>query len=301
MKLNSTTINQSSTYIELSNFFARYINGNRQAMGIKIADFNKGSGHLATKKHEIESAIAGFHPHIIGISEANLHSHHDLQEVQIADYNLHTCPTLSNPELGYSRIVVYTHKSIVCKPRPDLMGSGTSSIWMQVGLPRHKQFLVCQTYREWQLLNQTDSSSKSIPAQLGRWVIFLDQWERALSSGLEVVVCGDMNINHMDWGLPSSRQSGQTKKLKSLIEQLFQQIFPHSVSQCVTVATRFMAGQPQTGLDHIYTNRPDKLSPVQAQFCGGSDHKLIFAIRYSKVIKKNVRYVRKRSFKNFDS
>ena len=84
---------------------------------------------------------------------------------------------------------------------------------MQVGLPRHKQFLVCQTYREWQLLNQTDSSSKSIPAQLGRWVIFLDQWERALSSGLEVVVCGDMNINHMDWGLPSSRQSGQTKKM----------------------------------------------------------------------------------------
>ena len=133
MKLKSTTINQSSTYIELSNFFARYINGNRQARGIKIAHFNKGSGHLATKKHEIESAIAGFHPHIIGISEANLHSHHDLQEVQIADYNLHTCPTLSNPELGYSRIVVYTHKSIVCKQRPDLMGSETSSIWMQVG------------------------------------------------------------------------------------------------------------------------------------------------------------------------
>ena len=183
--------------------------------------------------------------------------------------------------------------SIVCKPRPDLMSSDTSSIWMQVGLPRHKQFLVFQTYREWQLLNQADSSSKNIPAQLGRWVTFLDQWERALSSGLEVVVCGDMNINHLDWGLASNRQSGQTKKMKSLIEQLFQRILPHSVSQCVTVATRFMSGQPQTGLDHFYTNRPDKLSPVQAQFCGGSDHKLIFAIRYSKVINKNVRYVRK--------
>ena len=114
-------------------------------------------------------------------------------------------------------------------------------------------------------------------------------------------MCGDMNINHLDWGLPSNRQSGQTKKMKSLIDQLFQRILPHSVSQCVTVATRFMSGQPQTGLDHFYTNRPDKLSPVQAQFCGGSDHKLIFAIRYSKVIKKNVRYVRKRSYKNFDS
>ena len=61
-----------------------------------------------------------------------------------------------------------------------------------------------------------------------------------------------------------------------------------------------MPGQPQTGLDHFYTNRPDKLSSVQSQFCGGSDHKLIFAIRYSKVIRKTVRYVRKRSYKNFD-
>ena len=291
--VKSSIINQYSTFTELTNFYSRCTNGSRQARGIKIAHFNKGSGHLATKKHEIESDIAGFNPHIFGISEANLQKNHDLQDVKITDYNLHTCPNLSNPDLGYSRIVVYTHKSIVCKHRPDLMSGESSSIWMQVGLPRHKQFLVFQTYREWQLLNQADSSSKNIPAQLGRWVTFLDQWERALSSGLEVVVCGDMNINHLDWGLASNRQSGQTKKMKSLIEQLFQRILPHSVSQCVTVATRFMSGQPQTGLDHFYTNRPDKLSPVQAQFCGGSDHKLIFAIRYSKVINKNVRYVRK--------
>ena len=298
--VNPVMIQQSSAYIKLSNFYARYTNGNRQARGIKIAHFNKGSGHLVNKKHEIENTIAGFHPHIFGISEANLFRNQDLQDVQIADYNLHTCPTLSNPDLGYSRIVVYTHKSIVSKLRPDLMSNDCSSIWMQVGLPRHKQILVCQTYREWQLLHQDDSSSKSIAAQLSRWVIFLDQWERALNSGLEVVVCGDMNINHLDWALPRNRQSGQTKKLTSLIEQLFQRILPHGVAQCVTVPTRVMPGQPQTGLDHFYTNRPDKLSNVQAQFCGGSDHKLIFATRYSRVIKKNVRYVRKRSYKNFD-
>ena len=43
---------QSSTYIELSNFYARYTNGNRQSRGIKIAHFNKGPGHLATKLNE---------------------------------------------------------------------------------------------------------------------------------------------------------------------------------------------------------------------------------------------------------
>ena len=215
----------------------------------------------------------------------------DLQDVQISDYKLHTCPTLNNPALGYSRIVVYTHKSLVCKLRPDLMSNECSSIWMQV---------VCQTYREWQLLHQPDQSSKSVEAQLNRWVTFLEQWEKALDTGLEVVVVGDMNINHQDWALPTNRQSSQTKKLKSLIEELFRRIFPHSVSQCVTVPTRFMRGQPQTGLDHFYTNRPDKLSQVQTQFCGGSDHKLIFATRHSKVIKKNARYVRKRCYKNFE-
>ena len=171
-------IHQPSAYKELSNFYARYTNGNRQTRGIKIAHFNKGPGHLVTKKPEIVNAIASFHPHIFGISEANLFRDHDLQDVQITDYNLHTCPTLSNPDLGYSRIVVYTHKSLVCKLRPDLMSNDYSSIWMQVGLPRHKQILVCQTYREWQLLHQTDNSSKSVPAQLSRWVMFLDQWEK---------------------------------------------------------------------------------------------------------------------------
>ena len=187
---NPIMINQPSVYIKLGNFYARYTNGNRQARGIKIAHFNKGPGHLSTKVNEIENAISGFHPHIFGISEANLFKHHDLQDVQIPDYNLHTCPTLSNPDLGYSRIVVYTHKSIVCKLRPDLMDDSYSSIWMQVGLPRHKQILVCQTYREWQLLHQADTSSKNIGPQLDRSVMFLNQWERALLSGMEVVVCG---------------------------------------------------------------------------------------------------------------
>jgi hypothetical protein len=139
--VNPVLLRQPSAYMELSNLYARYTNGNRQTRGIKIAHFNKGSGHLATKKHEIENAIAGFHPHIFGISEANLFRNHDLQDVQIADYNLHTCPTLSNPDLGYSRIVVYTHKSIVCKLRPDLMSDDYSSNGCKLACPGRSKSL----------------------------------------------------------------------------------------------------------------------------------------------------------------
>ena len=299
VKTSPICTNQTSVFIGLDNFYARCTYGNRQGSGIKIAHYNKGAGYLATKMYEVENAIAGFHPHILGISEANLFQDHDQQSVQIQDYNLHICPTLSNPSLGYSRIVVYTHKSLICKARPDLMNNTISSIWLQVGLPRQRQILVCNVYREWQLLGQHDNS-ETVAEQLIRWILLLDQWEQALNSGLEVIVCGDMNINHLDWALPSNRQSSETRKLKPLIELLFARILPHSVSQCVTGATRVRTGHSATEIDHLFTNRPEKLSQVQSQFWGGSDHKLIFATRYSNIIRKNVRYVKKRSYKNFD-
>ena len=58
-----------------------------------------------------------------------------------------------------------------------------SSIWLELGLPRKKKFLICQLYREWQYLGQEDSTSRRIPEQLARWTTFLDQWQRALDSG----------------------------------------------------------------------------------------------------------------------
>ena len=291
---------QVSCYWELSNFYARYLYGNKQPKGIKIAHFNKGQGYLASKKHEIGHLISELSPHVLGISEANFFKNHCEDDVQFKDYNFHKCPTLDNPDLEYSRIIIYTHKSLICKPRTDLMSDKCSSIWLQIGLPNQKQILVCQFYREWQLLNQNDELSQSVQAQLQRWLNFLHQWEQALLSGLEVIVLGDMNINHLDWSLPIGCQSSQTKKLRPLIEQLFTRIFPHSVSQCVTVPTRFWPGQAPTGLDHFYTNHPEKLSVVQSQFFGGSDHKVISATRFSRMIKSKARYVHKRCYKYFD-
>ena len=290
----------ASKFSMVTNYQSKYTNGNRKNQGIKIAHWNKGNAFLQNKMPEIRNIISGLHPHIIGISEANLHHNHDQNLVQIQDYTLHTCPTLGNPNLKTSRIVAYTHKSLVAKIRPDLMSSTYSSIWLEVGLPRHKRFLVCQTYREWQLLNQRDdTSSQSITMQMSRWSEFLDQWQRALSTGLEVHTLGDMNLNHLNWTDQAIPHSNQSYKLRDLISALFSQILSKGVTQCVRVATRHWPGQPSTGLDHYYTNRVDKISPVQTQHRGGSDHQLIFAVRYSRSIKSSPRYIRKRSYRNF--
>ena len=290
----------ASLYSMITNFHSRYLYGNKKNQGLKICHWNKGGSHLTNKIPELKNIVGGLHPHIFGVSEANLLHHHDQALVQLEDYNLHLPQTLSNPSLRVSRVVTYTHKSIIAKPRSDLMSDTISSIWLEVGLPRHKRFLVCQTYREWQLLNQDgDNSSNTIHQQLNRWLEFLDQWERALSTGLEVHVVGDMNINHLNWTDQSLPSSNQTSRLRPLITALFTRIFPHGVTQCVQEPTRHWPNQPSSGLDHYYTNRPDKLSPVQAQYRGGSDHMLIFAVRYANSIRPQPSYIRKRSFKNF--
>ena len=285
------------------NFYAKITNGNRgsRGSGIKLLHWNKGPSFLHNKKNDIEGIIASHHPHVLGLSEANLSIDHDLNQVQYTDYNLHISPTASNPNLKLSRVVAYTHKSLIVKRRSDLEDSRVSAIWLEVGLPNKKKIIVCQAYREWRYVGQQDTLSSTVDAQFQRWSIFLALWEKALLEGKEVVVMMDANLDFLKWTREDLPSNDSTYRLKSLIELLFNQIIPHGVTQLVTVPTRSWPGQPEAGLDHIYSNKPDKLSEVFAEYAGGSDHKLIKVIRYAKSIKKKVRYVRKRSFKNFDS
>ena len=277
------------------------LHGNRsqRGHGIKLIHWNKGPAFLHNKHQEVEVVVANHKPHVLGLSEANLKVGHDLSLVQHQDYELHTCDTMTNPELGISRIVVYTHKSLVVKRRRDLEDKNISTIWLEIGLPRQKKILHCQAYREWQHLGQTDNLSGSIAAQLQRWDIFIEKWELALMEGKEVVVMMDANIDFLKWTRDDLPSSDSTYKLKPLIEKLFNKIIPHGVSQLVRTPTRTWPGQNDSGLDHIYSNKPEKLSEVQSEYIGGSDHKLLRIVRFSKSLKQSVRYVKKRCFKSF--
>ena len=275
-------------------------NGNRgqRGRGIKIVAWNKGSSFLQNKHPEIESIIAGHQPHILGLCEANLMKNTDPRLVQHEDYILHTAPTLDNPALGVSRVVVYTHSSLIVKRRHDLEDSTLSAIWLEIGMPRQKKILICNIYREWQHMGQgPGNQSGSVAAQLDRWLIFLDRWEAALREDREVIVLGDINLDFLKWGrdLPASDSNA---RLKGLTDSLFTRIFPLGVSQLVRTATRAAPNSEPSGLDHIYTNKPEKCSEAYTEY-RGSDHKLIKVTRYCKSLKSNIRYVRKRVYKNF--
>ena len=257
------------------NFYARYTYGNRSNKGLKLSHWNAGSAYLENKTIEIENLISDHHPHLLGISEANLHKNHCIENCKVEGYDLITCNTLNNEKISMSRVVVYKHTSLVAKVREDLMSDCFSSIWLEVGFPGKSKILVCNLYREWQYMGQADNSSSSIPEQMARWVVFLQQWEKALESGKEVVVLGDFNLDFLTFQSPNFVASSQAYRLKPLVEEMFERVAPYGVKQCVVGATRQgRVGQPDSGLDHFWTNTPGKMSQIYTRY-NGSDHKVI--------------------------
>ena len=249
---------------------------------------------------EVETIIGEHEPHILGLCEANLKNNVDISLVQHQDYHLHVAQSINNPALGIARTVVYTHTSLVVKRRLDLEDESLSSVWLEVGMPRQRKILIATFDREWQYLNKSEDSSRSVQAQLERWCNFLTQWETALSEGREVVVMGDINLDFLKWTRTDLSSTDSTMRLKPLTEALFSRIIPHGVSQLVKEATRVWPGQSDSGLDHIYSNKPEKCSAIYLELTGGSDHKLLKFTRFAKSFTRKAKYVRKRSFKTLN-
>ena len=277
------------------NFRSRYVNGNTKKNGIRIIHWNPGSKHLHNKITNIESLINMYKPGILGISESNFFKAHDINNVQIANYKLYLSETLQNDNIGASRIAVYVHSSIACKVRKDLMNDTFSSIWLEVNPPRQKKFLVCHAYREWQYLHQLDNESRTLTAQSSRWMEFLEQWKSAITTDLECLVLGDLNIDHTTWTKLNPDPSSSTYKLRGLIQNLFEQILPLGAVQCVKGATRFESGAVPSGLDHFWTTNPNKLSDIHTYFHGSSDHKIVLGTRFTKSRVSSPKFIKKRS------
>ena len=277
--------------------------GNRgqRGKGITCVYWNKGPAFLHNKITDIESIVQSHKPQIFGLGEANFRRDHDIEAVQLPGYNLHLDSCMNNPSLGMARVCVYTHESLRVKRRSDLEDDTIAAVWLECGLPNQQGLLVCVGYRQWRLLGQGDNTSGTVQAQFTRWSTFLDKWQEALYENKEVVVTLDANLDHLTWrsteDLPPHHSS---VRLKSLVDAVFDRIIPLGVTQLVTGATRIERGQPRAGLDHLYSNRSDRLSQVQTFFTGVSDHKLLKVTRYTKSYKELPRYVKKRTFKNFD-
>ena len=76
-------------------------------------------------------------------------------------------------------------------------------------------------------MGQDDSSSGTVGAQFERWSIFLNLWQQALLEDKEVIVMMDANIDFLKWTKDDLPPSDSTVRLKSLIDLLFDKVFPN--------------------------------------------------------------------------
>ena len=104
----------------------------------------------------------------------------------------------------------------------------------------------------------------------------------------------------MKWMQQDLSTSESAYKLRTLTHELFDRIIPHGFCQLVQGGSHVRQGQDKSGLDHFYSNKINKLSEGSLHSNGGSDHKMIHVVRYSRSMKKDIRYVRKRMFKDFN-
>ena len=318
--LSFTNINehQSSSYLKLNlnyklsrlrnlgywtnvNFLARYKFGNKNKGGLKIMHWNAGGGYLKNKINEIETVIATYKPHVLGISESCFMEEHDRNEIEIENYDVFLSRTLENPNLMASRLAVYVLKDVPRKIlRSDLMEDNFSSIWLEIGLRKQKSILVGNVYREWQYINQGDKSSHTVNAQYERFLNFIDKWETALRTCSECHLVGDMNLNFLEYNRPNVSVNSQSYKLRQLIDLLTQRILPLGAVQCINSPTRISPDGVESCLDHYYTTEPQKLSNIQTITNGASDHKMVLAVRSSMRVVNSERVTKKRSYKHFD-
>ena len=278
-------------------------NGNRNGKR-KTIDFlywNKGSMHLHRKMPDIKTLIEEHRPHVFALGEANVLESNDIEDVKIPNYDIHLAKSINNQDIKVARIALYTSKQLIVKRRSDLENDTVQTIWLELGLPQQKKSLVMAGYRQWRLPGQ-GQETVSVPQQKARWNIILEQWERALKEEKEVIVMMDANLDSLTWTKDSNLlpPNHSSIKLRSLAEDLFGRIYPYGVSMLVREATRAENGAETSCLDHVYTNKPEKLAPVQTFWTGMSDHKLIKVKRFSKSIQNRIRYTRKRIYKNFD-
>ena len=72
---HSNGLSRASNFSHLTskqrNRLIKALYGNRANRGIKLAHWNAGSAHLGNKMVELQQVVAGLHPHVLGISEAN--------------------------------------------------------------------------------------------------------------------------------------------------------------------------------------------------------------------------------------
>ena len=113
---------------------------------LKLLHWNKGKAHFQNKINDIDNILSNHKPHIISLCEANIErkTNNDTY-TNYMDYRIeHTKMSLKTNQ---SRNVIMIKDDIIYKRREDLEDKTTSTIWIEMKLPKNKPILIASIYR----------------------------------------------------------------------------------------------------------------------------------------------------------
>ena len=269
-----------------------------KTQNMKILQINKNDADLPKRIDQLNHILFTHKPQFLIINELQKHKYDNTSKFQFPGYHLES-DKLDKLD-GWSRTGILIKSNINYKRRHDLETPGISSVWLQVGQPGAKQFLLQGVYRQFQRLGR--DGSKSQPNQQARWNEIITKWEKAVSEGREVLTLGDMNIDSISWEKNWDEMPQFEKQKQKMYKQLKDRILSNGTVKINSEVTHFdnQPGGRDTCLDHMYTTNPEKINSHRTHHKTFSDHSMIELNKRCQKLKNEVKFLKMRSMKNFD-
>ena len=212
---------------------------------------------------------------ILSINESHLKPSTSDSLYEVPGFDIHRSDRKGSMKKG--GVLVYVNKKIKHKRRTDLEDSRIEAVWLEVyPYKSNRPLLFAGVYRRPAYLKEDDELlEKNI--------------ESAYLLNLETIISGDTNVNYLTF---------QVFRKHRLIRALTSMHF----KQLVTQVTRPIS---KTCLDHIFSNRPERIHFVGVRISGLADHLPVFAVRFYKKkdctrARAKPRTINYRNMKGFD-
>ena len=189
-------------------------NGNgKMRQNLTVIHWNMGGKLWENKLLEIEMVKMEFDPDIQIVSEANMKLSLTEMERQVPGYYMILPKTIELQ--NHARLVMLVREGLEVKTLNELMDNQLAAVWIRVSSRGRKSMTIGAVYREHQLIwQEEENDSGSAQCQNERWNRLIDQWKRAARDS-DVMVIGDLNLNHLKWGNPDQIQVRMIEKVKN--------------------------------------------------------------------------------------
>ncbi|VDN09977.1 unnamed protein product [Dibothriocephalus latus] len=198
---------------------------------------------MLSKLDELKIHACELSPDIISLTETCLSEHVDDGKVTMPGYQLFRKAREGRQGGG---VATYVKNGLTLLDKTDKLACTSEAIWLSIKVPGASNLDVLKLYRP-------PRRDPVVEASL------LEELEK-IASRSDILIVGDFNAPHIDWGAACAHSSDLifNSCLLSMTLKLF-------LTQHVTFPTRMRDGQQSSCLDLILTKSQDSIDEVSAR------------------------------------